>query len=148
MATGQSTSSFSAAALEKKLKDLNSSLQSIQGVSQWLVHYRRNAKTIVSVWYKELQKGTTRLVGCGSTVPDRRSGFKPRICLCCNYSCSPIRLQHFKWRLTLTCCVAQPHCIFHWPWYLVCPLVCWLYHCHIQGNTFLKNIYCMHSHVG
>ncbi|XP_064398184.1 regulation of nuclear pre-mRNA domain-containing protein 1B-like [Halichondria panicea] len=49
-------SSFSAAALEKKLKDLNSSLQSIQGVSQWLIHYRRNAKTIVNVWYKELQK--------------------------------------------------------------------------------------------
>ncbi len=57
-------SSFSAAALEKKLKDLNSSLQSIQGVSQWLVHYRRNAKTIISVWYKELQKGSSQLAIC------------------------------------------------------------------------------------
>ncbi len=59
-------SSFSAAALEKKLKDLNSSLQSIQGVSQWLIHYRRNAKTIVNVWYKELQKGScnSQLLHC------------------------------------------------------------------------------------
>lgn len=61
-------SSFSAAALEKKLKDLNSSLQSIQGVSQWLIHYRRNAKTIVNVWYKELQKGScnSQLLHCNT----------------------------------------------------------------------------------
>ena len=48
---------FSVAAVEKKLKDLNTSIQSIQGVSQWLVHYRKNAKTVVSVWYKEQHKG-------------------------------------------------------------------------------------------
>lgn len=50
-------SSFSASALDKKLKGLNSTLQSIQGTSQWLIHYRKNSKTIVSQWYKELQNG-------------------------------------------------------------------------------------------
>ena len=49
---------FSAAALDKKLRDLNSTLQSIQGTAQWIIHYRKNAKTIVSYWYKELQKGS------------------------------------------------------------------------------------------
>lgn len=61
MATGSgnpSSRGFSVAALEKKLKDLNTTLQSIQSVSQWLIHHRRNAKTVVSVWYKDLQKGT------------------------------------------------------------------------------------------
>ena len=48
---------FSVAAVEKKLKDLNSTIQSIQGVSQWLIHYRKYAKTVVSTWYKEQHKG-------------------------------------------------------------------------------------------
>lgn len=49
--------SFSTSALDKKLKELNSTLQSIQGTSQWLIHYRKNAKTIVGQWYKEIQSG-------------------------------------------------------------------------------------------
>ena len=48
---------FTVSAVEKKLKDLNTSIQSIQGVSQWLIHYRKYAKTIIGVWYKELHKG-------------------------------------------------------------------------------------------
>lgn len=48
---------FSVTAVEKKLKDLNTTIQSIQGVSQWLIHYRKQAKTVVSVWYKEQHKG-------------------------------------------------------------------------------------------
>ena len=56
-----SNHSFSASALDKKLKGLNSTLQSIQGTSQWLIHYRKNAKTIVSQWYKELQNGEVKV---------------------------------------------------------------------------------------
>ena len=48
---------FSVAAVEKKLKDLNTTIQSIQGVSQWLIHHRKQAKTVISVWYKEQHKG-------------------------------------------------------------------------------------------
>ena len=57
--SGSSSASggFSVAAVEKKLKDLNTTIQSIQGVSQWLIHYRKHAKTIISVWYKEQHKG-------------------------------------------------------------------------------------------
>ena len=35
---------FSVAAVEKKLKDLNTTIQSIQGVSQWLIHYRKTCQ--------------------------------------------------------------------------------------------------------
>lgn len=52
---------FSTSSLEKKLKDLNGTLQSIQGMAQWLIHHRKNAKTVVSLWYKELQKGGVRV---------------------------------------------------------------------------------------
>ena len=48
---------FSQATLEKKLQNLNSTLQNIQLMAQWAIHYRKHAKTITSVWYKELQKG-------------------------------------------------------------------------------------------
>ena len=48
---------FSQQTLERKLQHLNSSLQNIQAVAQWAIYYRRHAKTVVSVWYKELQKG-------------------------------------------------------------------------------------------
>lgn len=55
-----SSSSFSQSQLEKKLQELNTTLQSIQSVSKWLIHYRKHAKLVVAVWYKELQKGTRR----------------------------------------------------------------------------------------
>ena len=65
MSSSSSSSSasggFSVAAVEKKLKDLNTTIQSIQGVSQWLIHYRKHAKTVVSVWYKEQHKGEVRI---------------------------------------------------------------------------------------
>ena len=48
---------FSQATLEKKLQNLNSTLQNIQLMAQWAIHYRKHAKTIIAVWYKELQKG-------------------------------------------------------------------------------------------
>ena len=48
---------FSVPILEKKLKELNTTLQSIQGLSQWAIHHRKHSKSIISVWYKELQKG-------------------------------------------------------------------------------------------
>ena len=52
-----SHSGFSAAALDKKFKSLNSTLQSIQGTAQWIIQHRKNAKTVVGQWYKELQEG-------------------------------------------------------------------------------------------
>lgn len=48
--------SFSEAALEQKLAELNNSQQSIQTLSLWVIHHRKHCKTIVSVWYKELLK--------------------------------------------------------------------------------------------
>lgn len=71
MATGSGSSSlqgFSVATLEKRLRELNSTLQSIQSVSQWLIHYRKNAKTVVSIWYKEIQKGSLKLLIIGSST--------------------------------------------------------------------------------
>ena len=52
---------FSVPGLEKKLKELNTTLQSIQSLSQWAIHHRKHAKTVVSVWYKDLQKGVCHL---------------------------------------------------------------------------------------
>ena len=51
------THGFSQQALEKKLQNLTSTMQNIQAVAQWAIHYRKHAKTIVGVWYKEVQKG-------------------------------------------------------------------------------------------
>jgi uncharacterized protein (DUF2249 family) len=49
---------FTESALSKKLSELNSSQQSIQTLSLWLIHHRKHHATIVNVWFKELQKGT------------------------------------------------------------------------------------------
>ncbi|KAM9776490.1 regulation of nuclear pre-mRNA domain-containing protein 1A-like [Syngnathus typhle] len=49
-------SSFSEAALEKKLSELSNSQQSVQTLSLWLIHHRKHSKTIVHVWYDELVK--------------------------------------------------------------------------------------------
>jgi hypothetical protein len=48
---------FTEVALAKKLADLNSSQQSIQTLSLWLIHHRKHHATIVKVWFRELQKG-------------------------------------------------------------------------------------------
>jgi len=48
--------SFSEAALEQKLLELNNSQQSIQTLSLWVIHHRKHCRTIVNVWYKELLK--------------------------------------------------------------------------------------------
>jgi len=48
---------FTEGALAKKLADLNSSQQSIQTLSLWLIHHRKHHATIVKVWFRELQKG-------------------------------------------------------------------------------------------
>jgi regulator of Ty1 transposition protein 103 len=50
-------SAFTEAALVKKLSDLNSSSQSIQTLSLWLIHHRKHHSNITKVWMKELQKG-------------------------------------------------------------------------------------------
>ena len=49
--------SFSPESFEKKLKELNMSQQSIQTLSQWVVHNRKHAKTIVEAWHKEVISG-------------------------------------------------------------------------------------------
>lgn len=50
-------SAFSEAALEKKLSELSNSQQSVQTLSLWLIHHRKHAGPIVSVWHRELRKG-------------------------------------------------------------------------------------------
>ncbi|KAG8230346.1 hypothetical protein J437_LFUL000617 [Ladona fulva] len=49
-------SGFTENALSKKLADLNSSQQSIQTLSLWLIHHRKHHAAIVKVWYRELLK--------------------------------------------------------------------------------------------
>lgn len=50
-------SAFTESALIKKLGDLNTSSQSIQTLSLWLIHHRKHNEKIVSIWMKELAKG-------------------------------------------------------------------------------------------
>lgn len=50
-------SAFTETVLVKKLADLNSSSQSIQTLSLWLIHHRRHHEKIILTWLKELQKG-------------------------------------------------------------------------------------------
>lgn len=50
-------SAFTEQALIKKLADLNSSSQSIQTLSLWLIHHRKHHPNIVKIWLKEMFKG-------------------------------------------------------------------------------------------
>ncbi|XP_077441383.1 regulation of nuclear pre-mRNA domain-containing protein 1B isoform X2 [Vanacampus margaritifer] len=52
-------SSFSEAALEKKLCELSSSQQSVQTLSLWIIHHRKHSGLIVKVWHRELKKAKT-----------------------------------------------------------------------------------------
>lgn len=49
-------SAFTEAALIKKLGDLNTSSQSIQTLSLWLIHHRKHHEKITVIWIKELTK--------------------------------------------------------------------------------------------
>ncbi|RUS80586.1 hypothetical protein EGW08_011641 [Elysia chlorotica] len=49
-------SSFSDSNLVKKFDELNNTQQSIQTLSLWLIHHRKHSKTIIQVWYRELEK--------------------------------------------------------------------------------------------
>ncbi|XP_073462641.1 regulation of nuclear pre-mRNA domain-containing protein 1B isoform X1 [Aquarana catesbeiana] len=49
-------SSFSESALEKKLSELSNSQQSVQTLSLWLIHHRKHAAAIVTVWQRELRR--------------------------------------------------------------------------------------------
>lgn len=48
---------FTENALIRKLQDLNSSQQSIQTLSLWLIHHRKHHAAVVKTWFKELMKG-------------------------------------------------------------------------------------------
>lgn len=50
-------SAFTENALIKKLFELNSSQQSIQTLSLWLIHHRKHHVGIIKTWFRELQKG-------------------------------------------------------------------------------------------
>jgi len=49
-------SGFTQQAFEKKLTEFNSSQQSIQTLSLWLIHHRKHFKAIVQTWFKEFKK--------------------------------------------------------------------------------------------
>lgn len=49
-------SSFSTGQLEKRIKALTMSQQSIQTLSLWAIHHRKHAKTVVNTWFLDLQK--------------------------------------------------------------------------------------------
>jgi regulator of Ty1 transposition protein 103 len=50
--------SFTEVGLNKRLKELNSSQQSIQTLSLWLIHHRKYAHSVVKIWSKELLTGS------------------------------------------------------------------------------------------
>lgn len=72
--TAATMSSFSESALEKKLSELSNSQQSVQTLSLWLIHHRKHAGPIVSVWHRELRKGKHPLHPFGSSP---RAVFSP-----------------------------------------------------------------------
>ncbi|XP_014207985.1 regulation of nuclear pre-mRNA domain-containing protein 1B [Copidosoma floridanum] len=47
---------FTEGALVKKLMELNASQQSIQTLSLWLIHHRKQSSVIIKVWFKEFCK--------------------------------------------------------------------------------------------
>lgn len=49
-------SGFTESAFVTKLADLNSSSQSIQTLSLWLIHHRKHFSIVVKIWYNELLK--------------------------------------------------------------------------------------------
>lgn len=48
---------FTESAFIKKLAELNSSSQSIQTLSLWLIHHRKHYSSVVKIWVRELIKG-------------------------------------------------------------------------------------------
>lgn len=48
---------FSDQSFRGKLAELNTTQQSIQTLSLWLIHHRKHAETYVSIWNAELRKG-------------------------------------------------------------------------------------------
>jgi regulator of Ty1 transposition protein 103 len=50
-------SAFTDDALVRKLKELNTSSQSIQTLSLWLIHHRKHHNNIVKIWMRELSNG-------------------------------------------------------------------------------------------
>lgn len=48
---------FTENALVRKLQELNSSQQSIQTLSLWLIHHRKHHAIVVKTWFKEILKG-------------------------------------------------------------------------------------------
>lgn len=50
-------SAFTEVAFLKKLAELNSSQQSIQTLSLWLIHHRKHHVSIVKTWLRGLQNG-------------------------------------------------------------------------------------------
>ena len=50
-------SNFSTSSLVKKLRDLTTSQQSVQGLSNWMIHHRKHAKVALEVWQREFTKG-------------------------------------------------------------------------------------------
>ena len=55
-------SSFSTSQLEKKLKVMTMSQQSIQTLSLWCIHHRKHARTVVQTWLKDILRGNQQCV--------------------------------------------------------------------------------------
>ena len=48
-------------AFERKLQNMNSTQESVQTVSLWIIHHKKQADEIVFVWLEQLKKGKYRL---------------------------------------------------------------------------------------
>lgn len=66
-------SGFTENALIRKLQELNSSQQSIQTLSLWLIHHRKHHAVIVKTWFKEILKGNLEFLFFSSHLRFLRS---------------------------------------------------------------------------
>ena len=44
-------------AFERKLQNMSSTQDSVQTVSLWMIHHKKHAEDMVSVWLEQLKKG-------------------------------------------------------------------------------------------
>lgn len=64
-------------AFERKLQNMSSTQDSVQTVSLWMIHHKKHAEDMVSVWLEQLKKGSAFLfTSIKPTIISRVSGFK------------------------------------------------------------------------
>lgn len=64
-------------AFERKLQNMSSTQDSVQTVSLWMIHHKKQADDMVTVWLDQLKKGNVYLKQPNNfSIVDRVLGFK------------------------------------------------------------------------